>query len=60
MSDKGFIKTFDCETASKLRHLGFQEVISDGNSFVFLNCNKINFEKDIDVNKISYTDMLFI
>ena len=45
--DKKFIYTSDEETAEKLRELGFQELPKEGNRWMFINDNKINFSSDV-------------
>lgn len=61
MNKKQFVKTSDIETRNKLLNLGFQEVMSnETNTYVFLNCNKLQFSNDIDLSKIKYSNMLCI
>lgn len=44
--DKNFIATTDEATAEELRKLGFQELPKQGNRWMFINDNKINFSSD--------------
>ena len=61
MNKKQFIKTSDIETRNKLLNLGVQEIMSnETNTYVFLNCNKLQFSNDIDLSKIKYSNMLCI
>ena len=54
-----FIKTTDIKTAEQLRNLVLYEVSDTSpGCFLFVNC-LVNFEnKNIDMKKIQYTDML--
>lgn len=45
--DKNFIATTDEATAEELRKLGFQELPKQGNRWMFINDNKINFSSDV-------------
>lgn len=54
---KNFIFTQDKETADKLIKLGFNLIIKTGNSYTFENCNKLQFSEDIDMKKLTQTNM---
>lgn len=57
---QNFIKTSDCEIASKLSKLGFQKIDEQNGIYTFLNTGKIQFSEDIDKSKIQYSNMLSI
>lgn len=56
-----FIITNDNETADKLRLMGFIQIPSNDNNFIFMNNNtiKINFN-NIDKTKICFSNILHI
>ena len=55
-----FIKTLDNTTADKLSKLGFQKVSDSGGTYLFINNNTLKFSDEIDVSKITYTNILCI
>lgn len=55
-----FIKVSDKDTVEKLMKLGFQLVDTSNNIHTFLNTDKIQFSKEIDINKIRYSNVLCI
>lgn len=55
-----FIKTSDSETINKLQGLGFVLAAIDGDIYTFVNTPHINFEKEIDKNKIVYSNNISI
>lgn len=52
-----FIKTSDKETADKLTTNGFQMLSESNGIFTFVNCPALSFSADINVEKITYTDL---
>lgn len=57
---ENFIYTFDSETYLKLKQAGFQEIKNESDYHIFLNCGKFDFEKNIDMTKIKYSNILNI
>ena len=62
MKNFNFIKTSFEEVAQQLRNLGFREVQSEDNEYIFVNdTNKLDLDNDIvDKKKIRYSNMLNI
>lgn len=56
MKNKNFIKTSDEETAKLLRNSGLYELAKEGNFWVFVNSDKINFSSE--EMKVNYSDRL--
>lgn len=52
-----FIKTTDKDTADILREAGFIEVGKEGNKWVFINNDKIQFSMD-EMKDVHITDIL--
>lgn len=57
---KKFIQTSDGKTAEILRDIGITEIGSNVGVFTFLNSEKLNFIKDIDMSQIKFTNILCI
>lgn len=52
-----FIKTTDENTRKTLIRQGFQEIPSaESGTYVFLNCNKLQFSSDVDKSKMCLTN----
>lgn len=52
-----FIKTTDKDTANKLLSCGFQMISESNGVFTFVNCPALSFSADVNVSKISYTNL---
>lgn len=57
---QNFIITTDDDTANALRKCGFKEIPATTTIFTFVNEGKLTFSNDIDINKIKYSNKLFI
>lgn len=55
---KNFIRTFDKETADKLRDEGFTCIDDRNGQYLFINNLTLNFSKDIDSKKVDFTDLI--
>lgn len=56
---KNFIRTYDEETAQKLREEGFKEIPCDG-CFQFVNETMLFSKSETDLEKIEFTNLLDI
>ena len=57
---KNFIRTFDKETADKLKDEGFTCIDDRNGQYLFINDFTMNFSKDINPKEIDYTDLINI
>lgn len=55
---KNFIRTFDKETADKLKDEGFTCIDDRNGQYLFINNLTLNFSKDIDSKKVDFTDLI--
>lgn len=55
---KNFIRTFDKETADKLKDEGFTCIDDRNGQYLFINNLTLNFTKDIDSKKVDFTDLI--
>lgn len=59
MKDK-FIFTLDEETRNNLLKSGFSEIKSGSPFYIFINDSTLNFDDSVNVEKIQFTNKLFV
>lgn len=55
-----FIRTTDEDTAMQLSKFGFQKINDSSGEYIFINNRKLQFSDEIDISKITYTNILCI
>lgn len=55
-----FIKTLDKKTSEQLTKIGFQKISDNGGNDVFINNSTLKFSDEIDISKITYTNILCV
>ena len=55
-----FITTFDKEQRENLIKLGFQEIPSGSSFFMFINNSTLKFDNSVNIEKIQFTNKLFV
>lgn len=55
-----FITTSNKEQRENLIKLGFQEIPSGSSFFMFINNSTLNFDDSVNVEKIQFTNKLFV
>lgn len=55
-----FITTPDEQQRQNLINLGFQEVPSGNSFFMFVNNSTLKFDDSVDVEKLNFTNKLFV
>lgn len=55
-----FITTSDKEQRENLIKLGFQEVPSGSSFFMFINNSTLKFDNSVNIEKIQFTNKLFV
>ena len=55
-----FIATSDKEQRENLIKLGFQEIPSGSSFFMFINNSTLKFDDSVDVEKLNFTNKLFV
>lgn len=57
---QNFIKTSDSYTVKELEKLGFTKIDESNGIYTFLNSDKLQFSKNINISKLQYSNMLNI
>ena len=57
---QNFIKTSDSSIANELKKIGFTKVDESNGIYTFLNSDKLQFSKNINITKLQYSNMLNI
>ena len=55
-----FITTSDKEQRENLIRLGFQEIPSGSSFFMFINNSTLKFDNSVNIEKIQFTNKLFV
>ena len=55
-----FITTSDKQQRQNLINLGFQEIPSGNSFFMFINNSTLKFDDSVDVEKLNFTNKLFV
>ena len=55
-----FITTSDKEQRENLIKLGFQEIPSGSSFFMFINNSTLKFDNSVNIEKIQFTNKLFV
>ena len=55
-----FITTSDKEQRENLIKLGFQEIPSGRSFFMFINNSALKFDNSVNIEKIQFTNKLFV
>ena len=55
-----FITTSDKEQRENLIRLGFQEIPSGSSFFMFINNSALKFDNSVNIEKIQFTNKLFV
>ena len=55
-----FITTSDKEQRQNLINLGFQEIPSGSSFFMFINNSTLKFDNSVNIEKIQFTNKLFV
>ena len=55
-----FITTSDKEQRKNLIKLGFQEIPSGSSFFMFINNSTLKFDNSVNIEKIQFTNKLFV
>ena len=55
-----FITTSDKEQQENLIKLGFQEIPSGSSFFMFINNSTLKFDNSVNIEKIQFTNKLFV
>ena len=55
-----FITTSDKEQRENLINLGFQEIPSGSSFFMFINNSTLKFDNSVNIEKIQFTNKLFV
>ena len=55
-----FITTSDKEQRENLIRLGFQEIPSGSSFFMFVNNSTLKFDNSVNIEKIQFTNKLFV
>ena len=55
-----FITTSDKEQRENLIKLGFQEIPSGSSFFMFINNSTLKFDNSVSIEKIQFTNNLFV
>ena len=55
-----FITTSDKEQRENLIKLGFQEIPSGNSFFMFINNSTLKFDNSVNIEKIQFTNKLFV
>lgn len=55
-----FITTSDKEQRENLIKLGFQEIPSGSSFFMFVNNSTLKFDNSVNIEKIQFTNKLFV
>ena len=55
-----FITTSDEQQRQNLINLGFQEIPSGNSFFMFINNSTLKFDDSVDVEKLNFTNKLFV
>ena len=55
-----FIATSDKEQRENLIRLGFQEIPSGSSFFMFINNSALKFDNSVNIEKIQFTNKLFV
>ena len=55
-----FITTSDKEQRQNLIKLGFQEIPSGSSFFMFINNSTLKFDNSVNIEKIQFTNKLFV
>ncbi|WP_288681636.1 hypothetical protein [uncultured Eubacterium sp.] len=59
-NDSQFLFTSDKEQKNNLVKLGFSEIPSGGSFFIFINDSTLKFDDSISIDKIGFTNKLFV
>lgn len=55
-----FITTSDEQQRQNLINLGFQEIPSGSSFFMFINNSTLKFDNSVNIEKIQFTNKLFV
>ena len=55
-----FITTLDKQQRKNLIKLGFQEIPSGSSFFMFINNSTLKFDDSVNIEKIQFTNKLFV
>ena len=58
--NKNFITTSDEQQRQNLINLGFQEIPSGSSFFMFINNSTLKFDNSVNIEKIQFTNKLFV
>ena len=59
-SQNQFITTSDEQQRQNLINLGFQEIPSGNSFFMFVNNSTLKFDDSVNIEKIQFTNKLFV
>lgn len=60
LNSNQFITTSDKQQRQNLINLGFQEIPSGNSFFMFINNSTLKFDDSVDVEKLNFTNKLFV
>ena len=60
LNSNQFITTSDEQQRQNLIKLGFQEIPSGNSFFMFINNSTLKFDDSVDVEKLNFTNKLFV
>lgn len=60
LNSNQFITTSDEQQRQNLINLGFQEIPSGNSFFMFINNSTLKFDDSVDVEKLNFTNKLFV
>ena len=60
LNSNQFITTSDKQQRQNLINLGFQEIPSGNSFFMFVNNSTLKFDDSVDVEKLNFTNKLFV
>lgn len=60
LNSNQFITTSNKQQRENLIKLGFQEIPSGSSFFMFINNSTLKFDDNVDVEKLNFTNKLFV
>ena len=60
LNSNQFITTSDKQQRQNLINLGLQEIPSGNSFFMFINNSTLKFDDSVDVEKLNFTNKLFV
>ena len=60
LNSNQFITTSDKQQRQNLINLGFQEIPSGNSFFMFINNSTLKFDNSVNIEKIQFTNKLFV